>query len=79
MTLTNVDDGKVVPQMTAHLTGFLLGDKGYISKELFIKLYRRGLKLVTGIMRVHIISTLIVYQIKPSKPSIRQQFQLPNP
>jgi DDE family transposase len=125
LTSGNVDDRKVVPQMTETLTGFLFGDKGYISKELFIKLYRRGLKLVTGIkknmknqlviwrekillrkrgvietvfdylknklqlehtrhrspfnMLVHVISTLIVYQLKPSKPSIREHNLLGNP
>ena len=30
-------------------------------------------------MLVHVVSTLIVYQLKPSKPSIRDQFTLPNP
>ena len=30
-------------------------------------------------MIVHIISTLIVYQLKPSKPTISQNFALPNP
>lgn len=125
LTPGNVDDRKIVPQMTESLTGFLFGDKGYISKELFIKLYHRGLKLVTGIkknmknqlvnwrekillrkrgvietvfdylknkfqiehtrhrspfnMMVHVISTLIVYQLKLSKPSIRYQYELPNP
>lgn len=125
LTPGNVDDRTVVPQMTKTLTGLLFGDKGYISKELFIKLYRKGLKLVTGIkknmknqlvhwrekillrkrgiietvfdylknkfqiehtrhrspfnMMVHVISTLIVYQLKPSKPSIRYQYELPNP
>lgn len=30
-------------------------------------------------MLVHVFSTLIVYQLKPSKPSIREHFQLANP
>jgi hypothetical protein len=117
ITPGNVDDRKVVNQMTKNMTGLLFGDKGYISKELFLNLYRRGLKFVTGIkknmqknlmllhektllrkrsivetvfdylknkfqiehnrhrspqnMLIHVISTLIVYQLKPSKPSIR--------
>lgn len=125
LTGGNVDDRKVVPQMTQGLTGLLFGDKGYISKELFLKLYRRGLKLVTGIkktmknmlmdwnekvllrkrslietvfdylknklqlehtrhrspfnMLIHLVSTLIVYQLKPTKPSISYEIFLPNP
>lgn len=121
----NVDDRKVIPQMTQGLTGLLFGDKGYISKELFLKLYRRGVKLVTGIrknmknilidwdekiflrkrslietvfdylknkfqlehtrhrspfnMLVHLLSTLIVYQLKPSKPSISYNIFISNP
>jgi hypothetical protein len=121
----NVDDRKVIPQMTQGLTGLLFGDKGYICKELFLKLYRRGLRLVTGIkknmknilmdwnekiflrkrslietvfdylknkfqlehtrhrspfnMLVHLVSTLITYQLKPSKPSISYNIFIPNP
>lgn len=121
----NVDDRKVIPQMTQGLMGFLFGDKGYISKELFLKLYRRGLKLVTGIrknmknmlmswdekiflrkrslvetifdylknklqlehtryrspfnMLVHLVSNLITYQLKPSKPSIAYNIFINNP
>ena len=125
LTGGNVDDRKVIPQMTQGLIGLLFGDKGYISKELFLKLYRRGLKLVTGIkktmknmlmdwnekvllrkrslietvfdylknklqlehtrhrspfnMLVHLVSTLITYQLKPTKPSISYDIFLPNP
>lgn len=121
----NVDDRKAVPQMTKGLTGLMFGDKGYICKKLFLKLYRRGLKLVTGIkknmknilmdwnekvllrkrslvetvfdylknkfqlehtrhrspfnMLVHLVSTLIVYQLKPSKPSISYNIFINNP
>lgn len=116
LTPGNRDDRSVVSQMTQGLTGLLFGDKGYISKELFLKLYRRGLKLVTGIKKsmqnflmplrekrmlrkrsiietvfdylknklqlehtrhrspvnalIHILSTLVCYQLKPSKPSV---------
>lgn len=116
ITPGNVDDQAVVPHMTKDLFGFLFADRGYIKKELFIDLYKRGLKLVTGIKKnmknklmdyreklllrkrslsetvfdylknkfqiehtrhrspfnafVHIISTLIAYQLKKSKPSI---------
>ena len=125
LTKGNIDDRYVVPEMTTGLTGLLFGDKGYIKKELFLKLYKAGLKLVTGIkkkmtntliswhekillrkrslietvfdylknklqlehtrhrsalnMLVHIVSTLIVYQLKTTKPSISQEFPLPIP
>jgi hypothetical protein len=125
LTPGNTDDRSVIEQMTQNLTGILFGDKGYISKELFLTLYKRGLKLITGIkktmknmllplhekimlckrslvetvfdylknklmlehsrhrsplnMIIHVISTLIVYQLKPSKPSISNDFFLPNP
>lgn len=124
LTKGNVDDRSVVPQMTADMLGFLFADKGYISRELFLRLLARGLKLITGIkhnmqnilmtfeekvllrkrslvetvfdylknklmlehsrhrsfvnMLVHIVSTLIVYQIKPTKPSLSSHFYLPS-
>jgi hypothetical protein len=51
ITPGNVDDRKVVDQMTENMAGFLFGDKGYIDRELFLRLYKRGLKLVTGIKK----------------------------
>ena len=45
----NTDDRKPVAGMTAELFGKLVGDKGYISKELFERLFARGLQLVTRI------------------------------
>lgn len=124
LTKGNVDDRSVVPQMTADMHGFLFADKGYISRELFLRLLARGMKLITGIkhnmknilmtfeekvllrkrslvetvfdylknklmlehsrhrsfvnMLVHIASTLIVYQIKPTKPSLSSHFYLPS-
>ena len=47
----NVDDRSVVPQMTANMKGFLFADKGYISKDLFLRLMARGLKIITGVKR----------------------------
>lgn len=122
LTKGNVDDRSVVPQMTADMHGFLFADKGYISRELFLRLLARGLKLITGIklnmknilvnfeekillrkrslvetvfdylknklmlehsrhrsfvnMLTNIVSTLIVYQIKPTKPSITSHFYI---
>ena len=116
LTGGNTDDRKVVDEMTQNFTGLLIADKGYIDKKLFLRLFRRGLKLVTGIKKnmknmlvplheklllrkrslietvfdylknkfqlehtrhrsywnacIHIISNLIAYQMKPSKPSI---------
>ena len=126
LTKGNVDDRSVVPQMTADMKGFLFADKGYISKDLFLRLMARRLKIITGIKRtmknilmsfeekmllrkrslvetvfdylknkfmlehsrhrsfinmvVHIISTLIAYQLKTSKPSVYGMFiLLPKP
>jgi IS5 family transposase len=124
-TQANVDDRAVVDQMTKNLTGFLFGDKGYISQELFERLYQRGLKLVTGIKKnmknklmnmkekillrkrsisetifdylknkfslvhtrhrsflnalVHMTSTLVEYQMKPTKPKINMNQENVNP
>lgn len=51
LTKGNVDDRKTVPNLTRRLTGLLFGDKGYIKKDLFLKLLDRNLKLVTKIKR----------------------------
>ncbi len=49
ITAGNVDDRSVVKEMTKDLFGKIFGDKGYISKELFDQLFKRGLKIITGI------------------------------
>ena len=51
LTKGNVDDRSVVPQMTANMKGFSFANKGYISKDLFLRLMARGLKIITGIKR----------------------------
>ncbi len=51
LTKGNVDDRKPVPNLTKNLTGLLFGDKGYIKKELFKKLFDRGLKLITKVKK----------------------------
>lgn len=125
LTPGNVDDRQVVDQMTQGITGLLFADKGYICKKLFLRLYKKGLKLVTGLKKnmknylmnwnekillrkrslvetvfdylknklqiehtrhrspmnafIHILSTLISYQLKPNKPSISYDYCLPNP
>ncbi|MGK7898696.1 MAG: transposase, partial [Xenococcus sp. (in: cyanobacteria)] len=47
LTPGNTDDRKPVPDLTKDLVGKLFGDRGYISQELFEKLYERGLQLIT--------------------------------
>ena len=43
----NVDDCKPVPKLSRQLFGKLVGDKGYISQNLFQQLFGRGLQLIT--------------------------------
>jgi Transposase DDE domain len=43
----NVDDRKPVPKLSQQLFGKLVGDKGYISQDLFAQLFGRGLQLIT--------------------------------
>jgi hypothetical protein len=49
VTAANVDDRKTVPDLTKNLIGKLIGDKGYLSSNLFSELYARGLHLLTKI------------------------------
>ena len=61
ITPGNTDDRSVLDAMTAGLQGRILADKGYISRKLFAALWRRGLKLITGIrrnMRNHLMPLL---------------------
>jgi hypothetical protein len=51
LTPGNVDDRQPVESMTADLWGRLFGDKGYISQDLFEKLYARSVKLVTNLRK----------------------------
>jgi len=51
LTLGNVDDRQPVPEMTASLFGKLFGDKGYISQDLFERLLKNGLQLITPIKK----------------------------
>ena len=116
ITPGNIADSTVLDEITRHLTGKLYADKGYISREVFTKLWQRGLHLITGIRRnmrnhlmllgdkillrkrfvietvfdilkcemglehtrhrspknamVHVLSCLVAYAYRPSKPSI---------
>ena len=47
LTPGNTDDRKPVPDMTSDIIGKLFGARGYISQELFEKLYEQGLQLIT--------------------------------
>lgn len=51
ITPGNIDERTLLDEMTRNLKGSLFADKGFISAELFKKLYQRGLKLITGIRR----------------------------
>ena len=46
-----VADREPVPELTHGLTGQLIGDRGYISSQLFHALWARGLHLVTNIRK----------------------------
>lgn len=63
LTPGNVDDRTPVEAMTTDLWGKLFGDKGYISQNLFDKLYARGLKLVTHV-RKNMANKLMDWQEK---------------
>jgi len=53
ITPGNVADNNlnVVSKATSNITGKLFGDKGYLSKKLFHKLYENGIKLITKIRK----------------------------
>ena len=51
ITPGNTADSTVLDEITQHLGGKLYADKGYISREVFSKLWQRGLHLITGIRR----------------------------
>ncbi len=63
LTAGNVDDREPVEAMTQGIFGKLFGDKGYISRTLFEKLFQRGLKLVTHI-RTNMKSHLMEWEEK---------------
>jgi hypothetical protein len=49
VTAGNVDDRRPVPDLVKGLFGKLIGDKGYISQNLFDQLLEEGLQLITRI------------------------------
>ena len=51
VTAGNVDDRTPVMDLTSHVTGKLFGDKGYISQDLFERLLKEGLQLITHLRK----------------------------
>jgi hypothetical protein len=51
LTPGNVDDRKPVPFLCEDLFGKVFADKGYISQELFAKLFEKDVQLITGIRK----------------------------
>jgi transposase len=51
LTPGNVDDRRPVPQMAEGLFGKLIGDKGYLSKDLVAMLLQHGVELITPVKR----------------------------
>ena len=51
ITPGNVDDRAALKTMVTGLQGKIFADKGYISKDLFARLWKQGLHLITGIRR----------------------------
>jgi len=47
ITQGNIDDREHVEDLSKDLKGRICGDRGYISKKLFEKLYSKGLKMIT--------------------------------
>ena len=51
LTAGNVDDRIPVPELSKNIFGKLFGDKGYISQELFLKLYEKGIQIITRLKK----------------------------
>ena len=51
LTPGNVDDRKPVPFLSKGLFGKLFADRGYISQDLFTKLFQEDVQLITGIRK----------------------------
>lgn len=62
----NVDDRIPVPGLSKCLFGKLFGDKGYISQELFFKLYEKGIQIITKLKKnmrnklMHIVDKILL-------------------
>ncbi|HSG45842.1 MAG TPA: IS982 family transposase, partial [Anaerolineales bacterium] len=51
LTPGNLDDRKPVPFLSKSLFGKLFADKGYISQDLFARLFQKDIQLITGIRK----------------------------
>lgn len=51
VTPGNVDDRVPVPDLVQHIFGKIFGDKGYISLDLFKKLFEQGIQLITPLKK----------------------------
>ena len=51
LTPGNVDDRKPVPFLSKGLFGKLFADRGYLSQDLFAKLFQEDVQLITGIRK----------------------------
>jgi len=51
VTPGNVDDRKPVPKLARRLFGKLFGDRGYLSHDLFTRLWTQGVQLVTKLKK----------------------------
>ncbi|MEM7031706.1 MAG: IS982 family transposase [Chloroflexota bacterium] len=51
LTSGNVDDREPVPTLAKELWGRLVGDKGYISQDLFEQLFEQDLRLITTVRK----------------------------
>lgn len=51
LTPANVDDRRPVPDLAQNLFGKLIGDKGYLSRDLVTRLLQQGVELLTPIRK----------------------------
>ncbi|ALA24719.1 hypothetical protein Psal071_01315 [Piscirickettsia salmonis] len=51
LSQATTDDRVVLPEIAQGLTGKIIGDKGYISQDLFNRLYEKGLQLINKIRK----------------------------
>ena len=124
LTKGNCDDRSPVEDLLQEFQGVIYGDKGYISQDLFNRLWNNGIKLVTGVKSnmknklmilkekillkkrsliesvfsvlkrnglehsrhrsvhgfiLHILGSLVSYQLNRKKPEISNNYSLPNP
>lgn len=57
----NCDDRSPVEKLLQGFRGVVFGDKGYISQNLFTRLWKKGIKLVTG-LKMNMKNMLLNYK-----------------